>query len=384
MSYGGGLTMKITLDSLAKSAYMTVIKLLSMQFNKKSNVENIGYLMSFPHNEAGVIDLLSANFDKKKIILFYTANCDAEARIYQEQGYQIIALDSVKMLKKVVQELVNCRWLLCDNYFPILGAVELNEACRVIQLWHANGAIKKFGWEDSKTNARTKQDKARFKKVYDRFDFYLVGSDAMANVFQKSYGADLDKMLKFGFHRADMLFDKKEHITSDNQQVCLYMPTYRSDNSVILETLKALEKAAGEKQITILYKLHPVTIKALQDELTFVNLKGIELTDESYDALYPRVGYLITDYSSVPFDYALANPTGRIQFYWPDFETYNQVTGIQDEIKDKYADEALKTTEQLLASLSNETSIDLNELNEHWNKYNNGEACNRLIDFMKS
>lgn len=372
-----------------KASYLNTVSLLSKAVKRHEEPQLVGYFMSFPHNEAGVIDALATGFGKENIVIFHTRKCLNEANRFKREGYRIHSVSSGPNLLPTIQHLVNCRWLICDNYFHLLGAVKLNDKCQVIQIWHANGAIKKFGWEDPATALRSRGDKKRFKKIYDRFDFYLVASEEMGNVFQKSYGAEKHQLLPFGFHRSDMFFNtvavkNSQNIEAIDDKSVLYMPTYREDDQVIEEALIALDREAGKKDMNIFYKLHPVTMNRLNNQLQFKHLIPVDLEKESYADLYRRVKYLITDYSSVPFDFSLANPSGRIQFYWPDFQEYEKATGIQESIKEIYLPTAIKTLDGLISSLDNDSSINLLELNEKWNTYNDGVTIERLVDFMKS
>lgn len=38
--------------------------------------------------------------------------------------------------------------VITDNYFVELAGLKERKNVTCIQIWHANGALKKFGWED--------------------------------------------------------------------------------------------------------------------------------------------------------------------------------------------------------------------------------------------
>lgn len=346
----------------------------------------IAYFMSFGNNEAGLVDRLGRAFGKDQVIVCYTANQQVEAQQFEKQGYKIYSLSpSRELFKKTLKVLAQVRWVLCDNYFPLLAADMLHKDCQVIQLWHANGAVKKFGWQDPATTQRSIADQQRFAKVYQRFDYYLVGSDEMAAVFQKSYHARNDQFLPFGFHRSDMFFSVSDEevagteITDD--ETYLYMPTYRENNHVIVDTLDRLASFARTTGKVVCYKLHPVTKNELSEMNQWPDLRMVE--DASYPELYRRVTCLITDYSSVPFDYCLANPGGRLIFYWPDAETYEQAPGINETVKTCYKEEVTHNLDELVDKLSSDATVNLAVMNDHWNQYNCGTAQAQLIAFIK-
>src|SRR5699024_2456680 len=113
---------------------------------------------------------------------------------------------SIGFLKQAVSILMQAKVILCDNYFPLLAGFFPHQETTIIQLWHANGAIKRFGLEDPTAMSRSKLDNVRFKQVYKRFDEYIVGSDKMGKVFQRSYGAEPRNIKALGNPRTDVYF----------------------------------------------------------------------------------------------------------------------------------------------------------------------------------
>ncbi|MSE22670.1 CDP-glycerol glycerophosphotransferase family protein, partial [Lactobacillus parabuchneri] len=83
------------------------------------------------------------------------------------------------------------------------GGLVQSKRTKIVQIWHADGAIKKFGWEDPTTESRSRSDKRRFQQVYDHFDEYIVGSKAMGNVFVNSYHENFDRIKLLGYPRSD-------------------------------------------------------------------------------------------------------------------------------------------------------------------------------------
>jgi CDP-glycerol glycerophosphotransferase (TagB/SpsB family) len=91
---------------------------------------------------------------------------------------------------------------------------------------------------------------------------------------------------------------------------------------------------------------------------------------------------LITDYSSVAFDYALINKQGKLVFYWFDEEEYEKETGIQQIFKETLPYKVVSTIEEVALSIE-ESQDDLSAFNEVWNTYNDGESTKRLLQWIK-
>ncbi|PMS29212.1 CDP-glycerol--glycerophosphate glycerophosphotransferase, partial [Trinickia symbiotica] len=82
-----------------------------------------------------------------------------------------------------------------------------------------------------------------YKLVYNTFDYVLVGSNVMENIFKKSFGLSDSNFLRIGLPRMDKykkLNRKKENDTIRKRHgipaekiVVSYVPTYRDYEIVI-------------------------------------------------------------------------------------------------------------------------------------------------------
>lgn len=76
---------------------------------------------------------------------------------------------------------------MLDNYFGFLSAIQFKNEVRKLQIWHANGAIKTFGWKDYSVKHRSNRAKKRFSKVYNQFDYILSGSKKCLQFINKPF-----------------------------------------------------------------------------------------------------------------------------------------------------------------------------------------------------
>ena len=54
---------------------------------------------------------------------------------------------------------------------------------KVVQIWHANGAIKNLVLQANMLKKATAKDQQRYQKVYDTFTHFVVSSPTMAGNF---------------------------------------------------------------------------------------------------------------------------------------------------------------------------------------------------------
>ena len=348
--------------------------------SRRKKLAGIAYLLSFPANDQGLIARLQQKFGTKELVIFYTRACQEEALTYQAQGLRIVALDNPwQLFTRAVPYLTRAQVILCDNYFALLGDLVLRDGTQVIQLWHANGAIKTFGWEDQQTALRSPSDQARFQRVYDQFDQIVVGSTEMGRVFQNSYRLDERVILPIGLPRTDSFFSRQQGVAAfaaafpeaSEQTVVLYVPTYRPHEETVFLDVAAVQTALGSEYL-VLAKYHPHTV--LTTKSVGTDLRGLSLVE-----LLPAVDVLVTDYSSVPFEYSLANPVGKVLFFVYDFADYQATTGLQAGFP-TWAEESLVfQVEELVARLKKQQGLASAEINARWNTFNDGQATERLV-----
>lgn len=377
-----------------KKGYMGAVRLASSKAVAKGASTEIAYLLSFPGNDQGFLKELKQAFPERKVVVYYTDVCRAEAEGLSDSGFIIESLTaSVDFFKKVIPRLAKSRLILCDNYFAFLGELILPETTQVIQLWHANGAVKRFGWGDPKTSRRSLEDQQRFQKVYNRFDRIVVSSDRMAQIFKASFHLAEKRMLKIGSPRIDNYFKEdyrqlaiarfqQQFPEARQKKVILYAPTYRDE--VLAEPVWWKWLRRLDEDTLLIYKRHPhleaqvATTDLTDNPRVITDMRGLSLPE-----LLMSVDCLIGDYTSIPFEYSLANPQGQLVFYCPDIADYHKSVGLQEDFV-KWSNEACATDlDELLELINRQQSVSLETINEVWNQYNDGQATKRLLAYLK-
>lgn len=385
--------LKKLLVNQAKSFYDFCVSKISLKASRQTTNNEIAYVLSFPNNDEGLITEISEAFPEKRLVIYYSETCLNEAQMLSSQGLEIRSLDQpVTFFRRVIPALSRTKMIICDNYFPFLANLVVQPETRIIQIWHANGAIKNFGWQDKKTQKRSQSEKARFQKVYNSFTDFIVGSDAMAEIFKEAYRVQNDKFQYLGLPRTDFYFanqnkgNSRERLIAKfpelkNKQILLYAPTYREHSLTVVDWTEVLSELTTES--ILVCKFHPKMLKVLpravqDDPRIIIDLKGVRLAEWLLIA-----DYLISDYSSVPFEYALANPQGKLLFFCPDLAEYQGEVGIQAHFQQSVAGGLSQATSELISQINQEESANLGKINEVWNRYNDGQASQRLVNYMK-
>lgn len=295
-----------------------------------------------------------------------------------------------------IYHLATAKIVFVDNYYGFLADIQFKKNVKCIQLWHANGAIKKFGLEDHSIEFRSERARKRFKRVYNNFHKVIVGSEAMAEIFKKAFGLNEDRVLRTGIPRTDIFFDKgkrkktlrKLYIKYPflfNKKVILYAPTFRDEHLDTFELRINLELLQNELEsdYVLLLKLHPSIKKGLT---LSDNLKGFVYNFSDYpniNDLFFITDLLITDYSSLPFEFSLLN---KPMIFFPyDLKEYGESRGFWENYEDLVPGSVTFSTTEIVNVIKSK-AFQLDQIkifNQKWNTYSKGNSSQNLVDYIK-
>lgn len=221
------------------------------------------------------------------------------------------------------------------NYFTTGGAKRVN-------LWHGIG-IKSM--MESKS---TPADGSLFSKicmpyVYEKYDLFLSTTPLLDQVFKKTFKLSDEQLYHGMYPRCEFMRQDKNLLThyiekfedplmadliytmKKFDKVYIYMPTWRLNlgknflDYAIPDLVKVNEILKNEKALLVL-KLHE---SVSYDPFEFDGLDNIVYLDPNMD-MYPILPFtdvLITDYSSIYYDYLLMENKGVILYDF-DYDSY--------------------------------------------------------------
>lgn len=265
-----------------------------------------------------------------------------------------------------------------------------------VQCWHGT-PLKKLGYDLEKMNAalNTAEELAeRFRTDSKKWTFLVSPSAYTSQHLSDAFGLPLEKrervILEKGYPRNDKIVSKTQDpkaMSSIRKKICqqlnldpnkkllLYAPTWRDDcynasvGYVMKDTLLDFEKMKAQlnDEWCILFRAH-YYISNQFDFSAFDGFVADASKNMDINDLYIIADALLTDYSSVFFDYA---NTGRpMMFFWPDFDHYvNDLHGFYLDLTELPGPQC-KTNEEVIHAL-----LDISSYQE---KY--GESYQRFID----
>lgn len=249
---------------------------------------------------------------------------------------------------KILYHLATARYFIIDDYCLPVYLVKKRPGVEVIQVWHAAGALKKFGNSISvKADSRLKQVENELIRAHSNYDKAIVSSPAAKQAFAEAFQMPLDNIIALGTPKTDVLVTqdfidesrlKREALfPSQNEEtkIIVYAPTFREINrkrepfQFAFQDIAALYQVLEQKNLVFVMQLHPYNhtqwqIPSQYNDRIILNkvLSTAELLVVS-DAL-------LTDYSSVLFDYSLLNKP--MAFFMPDIAVYQQERGFYGDI----------------------------------------------------
>ncbi len=377
----------MNLRSLFAAFYSIYLSVLGVLFKPVKPKNHLTLLVSFEENAQALIRSYKAHAESLsyEMTVLYTRHAVSLKKELEGVGSFYLNEKHPLHLLKAVLVLFKSKVVITDNYFLMTSVLNRRPQTTCIQVWHANGSLKKFGLEDVTNQNRPASDISRFKKVYRSFDFVTVGSDAMADVFKKSFGIRDGQLLKTGIPLTDVYYEehKPELKHKWPKKIILYAPTFRDYD------MQSFRLPFTEEQLTntlngeymLLVKLHPAVLHHISASFESELIKNV--SDMRLHDLLKAADILITDYSSVPFEFALLNKP--IFFFTYDLEEYDRKRGLIDHYTSVIPGKACHDSEALLEEMTKKPfrAEEMKRFSDKWNMYSDGNSSSKLLQFAE-
>ncbi|APA04368.1 MULTISPECIES: CDP-glycerol--glycerophosphate glycerophosphotransferase [Bacillus] len=377
----------MNLRSLFAAFYSIYLSVLGVLFKPVKPKNHLTLLVSFEENAQALIRSYKAHAESLsyEMTVLYTRHAVSLKKELEGVGSFYLNEKHPLHLLKAVLVLFKSKVVITDNYFLMTSVLNRRPQTTCIQVWHANGSLKKFGLEDVTNQNRPASDISRFKKVYRSFDFVTVGSDAMADVFKKSFGIRDGQLLKTGIPLTDVYYEehKPELKHKWPKKIILYAPTFRDYD------MQSFRLPFTEEQLTnalngeymLLVKLHPAVLHHISASFESELIKNV--SDMRLHDLLKAADILITDYSSVPFEFALLNKP--IFFFTYDLEEYDRKRGLIDNYTSVIPGKACHDSEALLEEMTKKPfrAEEMKRFSDKWNMYSDGNSSSKLLQFAE-
>lgn len=331
--------------------------------------------------------------DPKKVIFAdahsngLTENMIPVARALKKRGYSVKVMckdigmmnmiDAMSFMRQFMMEYATSGMIFISSYFLPVSSCEKRPETKVIQLWHSGGLLKKMGYD-------TADDIPEYYKgdVTKNYDLVTVSAPVCEPVWEQALRLSPGTAVSTGIARTDTLMDRrwqercrekffKEHNEALGRKVALYAPSF-SGNAADPQCA-----AMSTGQDKVLYELGDDWYTIVMPHPLMRTGKDSVNTME----LLPVVDLLITDYSSIVFDYAVYRKP--FVLYCPDIEQFRTERGFYKD-PESFPCRLITEPEELKECiLSSDYDIDPKEYDAFWKEYMgscDGHSAERIVD----
>lgn len=303
-----------------------------------------------------------------------------------------------KILKNDIKERINyCFYILkcmyhiatakvciLDSYSIPISILKHKKDLEVIQIWHASGAIKKFGHQSLNKKEGRGMGIAKIMNMHKNYSHIMAPSKITGNFYSEAFKTDNDKVFLNALPRIDYLLDEelgkdkinefyKEYPKFKNKETILYVPTFRKDKDCT-DITKGLIDSINFEKYNLIIKLHPLDKTEKMREYVVSNKYN------TFDLL-KIADYIITDYSAVAFEASVLNKP--LYFYVYDIDEYEKTRGLNVNLVKEMKKSASTNIKKIVQAIEND-EYDYQELEKFRNKYmiNDHNNTKRLVDFI--
>lgn len=274
-----------------------------------------------------------------------------------------------------------------------------------IQTWHGT-PLKKLALDmeqiDSVVSSSIDEYHEQFRKNTATWDYLISQNRFSTDTFRRCFDFEGKPIFEVGYPRNDVLFQhnnkkdinrlKEKYNIPKDKKVILYAPTWR-DNEFYVQGVykfvspldfKKAQKELGDEYV-FLVKYHYL----VSDKIDWSEYEGFVYSfNEKVDIsrLYLIADMMITDYSSVMFDYSLLK---RPMFFFAyDLENYeNNLRGFYFDFLKEAPGPISKTTDQLIFDIKNydqkEWKEKYNQFSQKYNSADDGKASAKIVEKIK-
>ena len=271
-----------------------------------------------------------------------------------------------------------------------------------VQTWHGT-PLKKLGVDIDEVympGTNTENYQRNFTMESAKWDYLVSPNSYSTKIFRRAFSFEKE-IIESGYPRNDYLYQannkreidslKRRYGLPLDKKVILYAPTWRDDQYFSVGKyrfqleldLKRMQEELGKHYIVIL-RMHYLIAEQL-DVSEFAGFAYDFSHHEDIRELYLISDLLITDYSSVFFDYA--NLRRPMIFFVYDIEDYrDRLRGFYFDLEKKAPGPLVKTTEEVIQAIKHFEERDFalpenfEEFYQTFCEWEDGQAAKRVVE----
>ncbi len=277
---------------------------------------------------------------------------------------------------------------------------------KLIVLWHGT-PLKKIGFDDNKRSSSISLTQRislifPFYKANYKKSLLFCTSDNLIDLFAQSHQIPKERVFATGYPRNDVFFQKTpdcipiiqklNQLQKENCKIAIYMPTHRKFGQInicsfLKNSISQINTGLKKLNTILLVKLHFFHMKEIENQnqsySNIIFVKDEDINQDIYPIL-PKTDLLITDYSSIFFDYLLLDkpiifaPFDKEDYLENDRDFYFDYDEITPGPKAKDWNEVL-TQIRIFADTPNLYKTERDKIKNKFNKFTDGNSSKRIF-----
>jgi CDP-glycerol glycerophosphotransferase (TagB/SpsB family) len=257
--------------------------------------------------------------------------------------------------------LATSRVFIVDDYFFPIYIIKPKPGTTIIQTWHASGAFKKIGYSVVDKTFGASEELVRRVAIHSNYTHILMGSHTSVPAYCEAFHQPAERFVtNLGIPRTDLFFDtgrvahsaaavRAKYYLPPDKNVILYAPTFRGTNKYVAAyhddlDLSAVRKRCSDEYVLLL-RLHPFVLGHIELDPSLDGFVFNVSDHHDINDLLIVSDLLITDYSSVIFEYSLLKRP--MVFFAPDFASYEEERGFYFPYEEWVPGPVFTTSEQV-------------------------------------
>lgn len=245
-------------------------------------------------------------------------------------------------------ELASAKTVIVDTYSIPVSCLTHKQGTKVVQIWHAMGAVKRFGLQSVGKAQGRDEGVSRVLCMHKNYDYVMAPSERTGDIYTEAFGCSKDCIRILSLPCVDALLDgtsRRDEFVSLNPQfkgksIVAYIPTFRDNDEVYASMIN--DAFDSNDDIALAISAHPLSKTAESGQFT---LNG----NFSSRDIMKLADVVVTDYSACAIEGAILGKP--MYFYIPDYNIYKAEKGLNIELKSEMSSVAFEDANALISAI---------------------------------
>lgn len=325
--------------------------------------------------------LLKEDIEKKDKNIRQVFLCKKmKSGLNKKSDYVIYVLKMIGYVFKAMFYLATSKVCITESYCVPISILKHKKELKIIQIWHASGAVKKFGYQILDKQEGKSKEVAQLMCMHKNYNYIIAPSNATKEIFCQAFNMSKDNVVKLGLPRLEYItndkFDKSEEIYKEypelkEKNVILYVPTFRKEKQIDLTEILNYDLDTNKYRMII--KLHPLENTDVPEKFK------IDKKYLSYDLL-KIADYIITDYSAILIEASCLEKPMFVYLY--DIKQYSEDRGLNINLKKELSTFTSNSFSDIMSKIE-KNDYNVREVTNFKNKYIEIDPTNTISELSK-